>query len=244
MSVLDKVLSKAKMKPPIICLYGKGGIGKTTFASTMNNPIIVQCEDGIGKIECNHTKVQKTYVGFEEYLLALLEEDHDYKTVVVDSLDWLERLINDHVCKENGWSDISSPSFGKGFGAALVVWKNYLDILTKLRNEKGMTIMQIAHNEVKRYEDPSNDPIDKNGIKLYRKAADLVVEHADCVFFANYKTGVVQKKNAKGGMSTQVLQGDRKIYTQEAPGYHAKNRYGLPSEMDFDWPTIREAMIK
>ena len=64
------------------------------------------------------------------------------------------------------------------------------------------------------------------------------------MFFANYKTGVVQKKNAKGGMSTQVLQGDRKIYTQEAPGYHAKNRYGLPSEMDFDWPTIREAMIK
>ena len=244
MSVLDKVLSKAKMKPPIICLYGKGGIGKTTFASTMNNPIIVQCEDGIGKIECNHTKVQKTYVGFEEYLLALLEEDHDYKTVVVDSLDWLERLINDHVCKENGWSDISSPSFGKGFGAALVVWKNYLDILTRLRNEKGMTIMQIAHNEVKRYEDPSNDPIDKNGIKLYRKAADLVVEHADCVFFANYKTGVVQKKNAKGGMTTQVLQGDRKIYTQEGPGHHAKNRYGLPAEMDFDWPTIREAMIK
>ncbi len=244
MSVLDKVLSKAKIKPPIICLYGIGGIGKTTFASKMNNPIIIQCEDGIGKIECKHTKVQKTYTGFEEYLMALLEDDHDYKTVVVDSLDWLERLINDHVCKENGWPDISSPSFGKGFGAALVVWKNYLDILSRLRNEKGMTIMQIAHHEVKRYEDPSSDPIDKNGIKLYRKAADLVVEHADCVFFVKYKTGTVQKKNPKGGMSTQVLQGERTIYTQEGPGHHAKNRYGLPSEMDFDWPTIREAMIK
>ena len=164
--------------------------------------------------------------------------------MVVDSLDWLERLINDHVCKENGWSDIQSPSFGKGYGASLVVFKDYLDILTRLRNEKGMTILQIAHNEVKRYEDPSNDPHDKHQIKLYRKSADLVVEHADCVFFANYKTGSVQKKNAKGGMTTQVLQGDRKIYTQEAPGYHAKNRYGLPSEMDFDWPSIREEMIK
>ena len=59
MSILNKVLSKAKMKPPIICLYGKGGIGKTTFASTMNSPIIVQCEDGIGKIECPHTDVAK-----------------------------------------------------------------------------------------------------------------------------------------------------------------------------------------
>ena len=114
MSVLDKVLSKAKMKPPIICLYGKGGIGKTTFASTMNSPIIVQCEDGIGKIECPHTGVAKTYGEFEEYLLALLNDPHEFKTVVVDSLDWLERLINDHVCKENGWADISAPSFGKG----------------------------------------------------------------------------------------------------------------------------------
>ena len=67
MSILDNVLSKAKMKPPIICLYGKGGIGKTTFASTMNNPIIVQCEDGIGKIECPHTDVAKTYLEFESY---------------------------------------------------------------------------------------------------------------------------------------------------------------------------------
>jgi len=106
-----------------------------------------------------------------------------------------------------------------------VVWKNYLDILSRLRNEKGMTIMQIAHHEVKRHEDPSSDPIDKNGIKLYRKAADLVVEHADCVFFVKYKTGTVQKKNPKGGMSTQVLQGERKIYTQEGPGHHVKNSF-------------------
>ena len=75
--------------PISVSLIGERGIGKTTFASTMNNPIIVQCEDGIGKIECNHTKVQKTYIGFEEYLLALLNDSHEFKTVVVDSLDWL-----------------------------------------------------------------------------------------------------------------------------------------------------------
>ena len=141
MSILDKVIAKAKMKPPIICLYGIGGIGKTTFASQMNNPVIIQCEDGIGKIECFHTDVAGTYTEFETHLLDLLNDEHDFKTVVVDSLDWLERLINDHVCKENGWPDISSPSFGKGYGAALVVWKNYLDILTKLRNEKGMLVI-------------------------------------------------------------------------------------------------------
>lgn len=232
------------MKPPIICLYGKGGIGKTTFAATMNKPIIIQCEDGIGKIECDHTDVATTYKEFEGHLIDLLDDTLGYKTVCIDSLDWLEKLINDHVCKENGWADISAPSFGKGYGASLVVWKHYLEILTRLRNEKGMTILQIAHNEVRRYEDPSNDPHDKHQIKLYRKAADLVIEHADCVFFANWKTGVVQKKSPKGGMTTEMKHGDRKIYTQEAPGFHAKNRYGLPPEMDFEWSSIREAMLK
>ena len=35
-------------------IYGPGGIGKTTFGATMNKAIIVQAEDGIGKIECPH----------------------------------------------------------------------------------------------------------------------------------------------------------------------------------------------
>ena len=55
----------------------------------------------------------------------------------------------------------------------------------------------------KRYEDPSNEPHDRHEIKLHRKAADLIVEHSDAVFFANYKVGTVQVKG-KMGMTTKT----------------------------------------
>ena len=133
-------------------IYGPGGIGKTTFGATMNKPIIVQAEDGIGKIECPHFPVAKSYNEFVANLKALINDKSEYKTVVIDSLDWLETLMQEYVCEKNGWPDISAPAYGKGYAACLETWKEYLGLLNELR-ANGFTILQIAHNEVKRYED-------------------------------------------------------------------------------------------
>jgi hypothetical protein len=238
---LVKIRQKAKLKPPIVVLYGPGGIGKTTFASQMKKPVIVQAEDGIGVIECPHVDVAKSYEEFITNLTFCAEQD--YKTLVIDSLDWLETLIHEHICEKNGWPDISSPAYGKGYASALEIWKEYLNILNECR-DKGFTILQIAHNEVRRYEDPSSEPHDRHQIKLHRKAADLVIEHSDAVFFANFKIGTIQKKGKGGGMTTHLKQGDRTIFTQQTPGFQAKNRFGLDPEMPFDWATISKAMYK
>ena len=240
---LANIRQKAKLKPPIVVLYGPGGIGKTTFASKMKQPVIVQAEDGIGKIECPHFPVASTYTEFEDNLKALINDDSEFFTVVIDSLDWLETLIHEHVCEKNGWPDISSPSYGKGYMVALETFKEYLGLINQLRN-KGFTVLQIAHNEVRRYEDPSLEPRDRHQIKLHRKAADLIIEHSDCVFFANYKIGTIQVKGKSGGMTTKLKQGDRTIFTQETPGFQAKNRFGLEPEMPFDWVTISKEMYK
>lgn len=240
---LANIRQIAKLKPPIVVLYGPGGIGKTTFASKMKQPVIVQAEDGIGKIKCPHFPVADSYTQFQDNLKTLINDDSDFKTVVIDSLDWLETLIHEHVCEKNGWPDISSPSFGKGYMVALEIFKEYLSLINQLRN-KGFTVLQIAHNEVRRYEDPSLEPRDRHQIKLHRKAADLIIEHSDCVFFANYKIGTIQIKGKSGGMTTKLKQGDRTIFTQETPGFQAKNRFGLEPEMPFDWVTISKEMYK
>jgi replication-associated recombination protein RarA len=85
---LANIRQKAKLKPPRFVLYGPGGIGKTTFASSMGKCIIVQAEDGIGKIENPHFDVAKTFTEFMDNLNSLLTEDHEYKSVAIDSLDW------------------------------------------------------------------------------------------------------------------------------------------------------------
>jgi hypothetical protein len=241
MSLAD-IRSKGKQKPPRIILYGGAGIGKTTFASKMPNPIFILTEDGMGTIEAPQTPLCTSFDDVLGYLQDLLDEDHEYKTVVVDSIDWLEPLIWQKACDENGWKSIEQPGYGKGYVEVLKHWRQYLDLLNNLREKKSMVTLQIGHHQIKRFESPEIEPYDRFEPKLHRKACDVVMENADCVFFANYKMGTV-KVQGKGGMSTKAVAGDAVVYCREKPAFLAKNRYALPDSLPFDWSEIRKAMI-
>ena len=239
---LANIRKKAKQKPPRIVLYGGAGIGKTFFAASMNKPIFVLTEDGMGKIEADHFPLAES---FEDVLKNFLpmENNNDYKTLVVDSLDWLEPLIWDKACQDNNWKSIEQPGYGKGYVEVLKYWREYIKLLNELR-EKGYTIMQIAHNQIKRFESPEIEAYDRHELKLHRKTADLILEHSDCCFFANFKLGTVQVKGKGGNMTTKAVAGDRVVYTVEKPAYLAKNRYALPESLPFDWETVRSEMLK
>jgi len=240
---LANIRKKAKQKPPRIVLYGGAGIGKTFFAASMNKPIFVLTEDGMGKIEADHFPLSESFEDVLKNLQSLIDNENDYKTLVVDSLDWLEPLIWDKACQDNNFKSIESVGYGKGYVEALKYWRIYLNLLNELR-EKGYTIMQIAHNQIKRFESPEIEAYDRHELKLHRKAADLILEHSDCCFFANFKLGTVQVKGKGGNMTTKAVAGDRVVYTVEKPAYLAKNRYALPESLPFDWETVRAEMLK
>lgn len=71
-------------------------------------------------------------------------------------------------------------------------WRQYLDGLNALRDERGMTVVQIAHTDIKRFDSPEHDPYDRYVIKLHTRAAALLQEHADIVLFANYRISTVK----------------------------------------------------
>ena len=242
MSLAD-IRTKSKQKPPRLVVYGGAGIGKTTFGSTMPKPIFILTEDGMGTIEAPQFPLCKSFEDAMGYLKDLIEEDHDYKTVVVDSLDWLEPLIWDQACQDNGWRSIEQPGYGKGYVEVLKYWRQYLDLLNTLREDKGMITLQIAHNQIKRFESPEIEAFDRHELKLHRKAADLVLENSDCCFFANYKLGTVKVQGKGGTMTTKAVAGDVIAYCREKPAFLAKNRYALPDTLPFDWKEIRSAMI-
>ena len=246
---LSKIRKKAKKKPPRIVLFGSGGVGKTTFAASMSAPIIQLTEDGLVNIEVDHFDLPKdNKTGYDEIIQNikdLLAEDDlgGYKTYVLDSLDQFElNYVWPKVCKDNNFKSMESVGWGKSYGEALNLWREFLKYTNELR-ERGMTIVFIGHNIVKRVEDPAQDqPFDRHEIKIRRNAADLVLEQSDCVFYATRKIGTVKVQGTKGTSTKQTV-GDRVLITEESPGCMAKNRYGLPNELPMNWETVREAMI-
>ena len=161
---------------------------------------------------------------------------HDFKTVVVDSVDWLEPLVWAKACRDNGWASIEDAGYGKGYVAALNLWRQYIDGLNALRDDRGMTVIQIAHTDIKRFDSPEHDPYDRYVIKLHTRAAALLQEHSDVVLFANYRISTVK---ADVGFNKKVNRamgsGERVIHTAERPAFLAKNRYGLPETLPLDW---------
>lgn len=234
-------ISKTGGLPPRILIYGPAKIGKSSFGSMANKPIFIQTEDGLDAIEADAFPMAKSFSEVLGNLAALATEDHDFKTLVVDSLDHLEPLIFNQVCQEHNVSSIEEvmKGYGKGYIAALDLWREYLTAIDYLRETKKMTIVQIAHANIKRFESPMTDAYDRYEIKLQKLAAALITEKSDIVLFANYWVGITKEAESSRQKDDDkrrraVGSGERILYAEERPAFIAGNRYSLPAEIPFD----------
>ena len=244
MGMLEHIQTGRENKPPRIMLYGQEGVGKSTFGASAPAPIFIQTEDGLGEIDCCKFPLAQCVEDVIIELTALRDEEHNFRTVVIDSLDWLERLIFDEICKEFGVRSIEKADggYGKGYVDALVHWRKVLALLDDLRNKRGMMVILLAHAKVERFEDPENAAYDRYSPRLHKHAASLVSEWVDTVLFATKRMRV-----SKDGDSRTIAApigadgGERIIRTNGSPACIAKNRYGLPNEIPLSWDEFIQA---
>jgi hypothetical protein len=236
MSPLTSIITGAKPGPRRMLVYGTAGIGKSTFATCAPSPIVVQTEDGLGEIDCHKFPVAQSFDEVMASLAALYGEDHPYRTVVIDSLDWLERLIWAKVCAARQVATIEDIGYAKGYTFALSHWRDVLDGLAFLRERRGMTVVLIAHAKIERFENPETDPYDRYVPRLHKTAAAMVTEWCDEVLFATYK---VFTKATDEGFDKKRIQGlgsgERILRASERPSHLAKNRLNLPDELPLAW---------
>jgi hypothetical protein len=240
---LESLRQGGDVRPPLLLTYGVAGIGKTQFGTSAPRPVVVQTEDGLGTIKAATFGVLRSFDAVMEALGSLYTETHDFETLVVDSLDWLEPLVWQHTAQTHNQPDIESFGYGKGYLAALDTWRTLLDGVNALRDERGMGVILIAHAEIKRFDSPETEPYDRYQPKLHRSASALVQEHVDAVLFANYRVSTLKsdvgfnKKVVRG-----VSGGDRLLHTAERPAFLAKNRFGLPETLPLSWPDFAAAV--
>lgn len=147
MSLLQTIRAGKTQGPPRLLIYGTEGIGKSTFGASAPKPIFIPTEDGLDNIDCASFPLCKTFTEVMNCLEALLNDPHDYQTVVVDTLDWLERLIWDHTCQQYRADNIEKVDggYGKGYTIVLTHWRKFIDTLRSLREQRGMIIILLAN---------------------------------------------------------------------------------------------------
>ncbi len=134
MGLMEQIQSGRSHMPPRIMTYGTEGVGKSSLAAETPRAIFVQTEDGLGEINCDKFPLARSFDDVMAALQELATEPHDFETIVIDSLDWLERLIWDAVCKRESATTIEKVGggYGKGYTLALDFWRKLLDRLTVL----------------------------------------------------------------------------------------------------------------
>jgi len=245
--MLDQIKPANSVFPPQkILIYGISGIGKNTFASTFKAPVLLQIEDGSAALDIPAFPLAATFQDVVDRIQALHGE-HQFRTVIVDSLDWLEPLLWAACCEHHGKESIESFGYGKGYVEVDRWWRHIMSGLDSLRHAKGMDIVLLAHSEVKHVEPPDTDPYDTFQLKMQKRAFALWQEYADMVLFLNYKINVQKTKTGVNEERTRGIgTGDRVIHTTERPAWKAKNRWGLPDDIligkDKNWKAFHEQL--
>ena len=187
--------------PPSICIYGGHGIGKSTLASQFPAPIFISTEGGLHSLNVTSFPRAASLVEVAESIKTLIKESHEFKTVVIDSVDWLvEPLITASVNSQYAEKDLG---YGKGQTYAAEEFREILQGLDALRARRGMNVVLIAHAAVVKFEDPRTDPYDRYQPKLPKACNALLQEWVDVLAFAAFKV-IIKKSEAKGFDAAKV----------------------------------------
>lgn len=241
MSVLSTI-SKPTDEAPIMTIYGEPGTGKTTLAATFPKPIVIRAEDGLQAIP-EHARpdafpLLTSVDQLREQLTALLREDHDYKTVIIDSVTMLERLFVKHVVE----SDPTNPKtikqavggYGAGHQAVVALHEAIRASCESIRKRRGMAVIFLAHTDVKKVEEPDNEPYYRYCITGQGKSdndttTNCYINNVDLAGFLRLETFVTDKdgsKNKKG-----VCDGTRILMCRPTAVCVSKNRYGITKDL-------------
>jgi len=218
-------------KPPKILVHATHGVGKSSLGASAPSPIFIQTEDGLAEIDTAKFPVCQDFNEFMNYMMLLYKEEHEYKTLIVDSLDWLERLVHKQVCKDMEINDISDAGYGAGYSHALSMFERVINGLSKLRDDKNMSIVILAHSHVKPYANPIGEDYDRHTIKCRDKVSDMFNEFVDMIGYLHMKTTTTTEQKGFAEQTKAVGGSERILSCQPHAAFESKNRYGITSDI-------------
>ncbi len=225
-----------------ICVYGVEGVGKSTFAAHFPTPLFIDTEDSTKELDVARFDKPTSWEMLLQEVRYVIDHPEVCKTLIIDTLDWAEKLCIKSVCAKYQKSGLESFDYGRGYTFAYESFGELLNLLSEVTN-RGIHVVLTAHATTKRREQPDEfGTYDCWGLKLIDSPkcsiANMVKEYVDILLFVNYKVMVVAADDK--GKKHKAQGGKRIMYTTHSPCWDAKNRLGLPEELPLDFSALAQ----
>lgn len=234
-----KIIRGKQSSAKKIVVYGPEGIGKSTFASRFPDPVFIDTEGSTKDMDVARFEAPSSWQMILEQVRYVKTHPEICRTLVLDTADWAEMRCIDHICARYHKDGLEEFGYGKGYTYVQEEFGRLLNLLEEVVG-LGIHVVMTAHAKMRKFEQPDElGAYDRWEMKLTKQTAPMVKEWADMVLFANYKTFVVNVDGQGAQKGKNKAQGGRRVmFTTHHPCWDAKNRYGLPEELPFDYGEI------
>ena len=240
---------RGEKRPWRATLYGPPGVGKSTFGAESNAPIFVTTEDGVDNLPVDQFPAAETWDGMLEYIRRVAQSKHDYRTIVVDTLNGAVDLAAKKVCDEQFDGIWISERGRGGFNAFARGWlatseemRGMLQLLDTCRNKRGMNILLLAHTGIHNVLSPTAGEYTRYAPDIDKRVWSRWAKWCDVILRADYDYCVLPGTAGKRGTAT----GDNRriVYADGDASQDAKARVGyeLPQRLPLSYSAFADAL--
>lgn len=233
MSYLSKI-SKPADRPIVATILADAGMGKTSLAASFPSPVFIRAEDGLQAIpEDSRPDAFPLLESADELwkqMAALINEEHDYKTVVIDSVTALERMFVQQVIDDDPKKPKSINQAMGGYGAGMSAVGQLHQRVRKaagLLVDRGINVVFIAHADTETIELPDSDPYTRYSMRLGKKSQAPYTDDVDLVGFLKLQTFTM----GDGERKKAISDGTRILVTYATAANVSKNRFGITEDL-------------
>ena len=229
-----RITSGKVIRPQKVVIYGAEGIGKSTLAAQFPNPLFIDMEGGTAQLDVRRIEKPGSFDELISVVNEVAADPNICKTLILDTADWAEQMCIAGVCAKYKKAGIEDFGYGKGYTYLAEEFAEFFAALDAII-AAGIHVVITAHAKMRKFEQPDEmGAYDRWEMKLSKQVAPLLKEWCDILLFCNYKTYVVTAQN-----ETKKAQGGKRVmYATHHPCWDAKNRHGLPDELELDYANI------
>lgn len=233
---LSQLSKPTGQRPVIMTLFGEGGMGKTTLAAMFPNPVFIRTEDGTASLQGNENvsmfPVAQTVQDVLDAIEALATQEHDHKTLVLDSITQLATMIESEIVAADPKAksiNQAGGGYGAGYGAASEMHRQVREWAGSLAYEKNMNIVFIGHADTETMDLPDMDSYNRYSVRLHKKSISHYTDNVDAVCMIR----LVTRTRGDGDKKRALSNGEREIICHPQAASVTKNRFSIDAPLAF-----------